>query len=86
MLRDRRSSRVERRRPRSKGWGTPQADGGFFVECPSLPGCLSQGDTRDDALGNTREAMLPALEDLEEMAELIPETLPPIVTEVSINR
>ncbi len=65
---------------------TPQPDGGFFVECPSLPGCYSQGDSRDEALANIREAILLALEDLEEMGEPIPEVSPPMVTQVSIDR
>ena len=31
-----------------------ETDEGFAVFCPSLPGCLSQGDTRDEALENIR--------------------------------
>ena len=30
---------------------------GFVVVCPALPGCVSQGETRDDALDNIREAI-----------------------------
>jgi predicted RNase H-like HicB family nuclease len=36
--------------------------GYYVVECPSLPGCLSQGRTREDALANIREAILLGLE------------------------
>ena len=32
-------------------------DGVWVVECPSIPGCVSQGDTRDEALSNIREAI-----------------------------
>ncbi len=32
-------------------------DGQWVVECPSLPGCISQGATREDALGNIKEAI-----------------------------
>ena len=32
-------------------------DGYFVAECPSLPGCLSQGKTRDEALSNIQEAI-----------------------------
>ena len=30
---------------------------GFVVDCPSLPGCMSQGKTRNEALKNIREAI-----------------------------
>ncbi len=39
-----------------------QPDGGYFVDCPSLPGCHSQGDTRDEAIENIREAIVMVLE------------------------
>lgn len=32
-------------------------DGGWVCEVPSLPGCISQGDTREGALSNAREAI-----------------------------
>lgn len=32
-------------------------DGYWVVECPSLPGCISQGDTRESALASIREAI-----------------------------
>ena len=32
-------------------------DGYWVVECPSLPGCISQGKTRADAITNIREAI-----------------------------
>ena len=32
-------------------------DGVWIVECPSIPGCVSQGDTKDEALSNIREAI-----------------------------
>lgn len=62
----------------------PQPEGGFFVECPSLPGCYSQGETKEEALENIREAIALALEDLTETGGA-PLTLPPpIVTEVRV--
>jgi len=63
-----------------------QPDGGFFIECPSLPGCYSQGDTREAALANIREAILLVLEDLEETGEPVPPSSPPLITEVSVSR
>jgi predicted RNase H-like HicB family nuclease len=32
-------------------------DGYWVAECPSLPGCVSQGETRDAAIANIREAI-----------------------------
>ena len=35
----------------------PGEDGYWVAECPSLPGCVSQGKTREDAAHNIREAI-----------------------------
>ncbi len=35
----------------------PSDEGGFTVTVPSLPGCISEGDSRDEALTNIREAI-----------------------------
>ncbi len=32
-------------------------DGYFVAECPSLPGCISQGKTKEEALANIKEAI-----------------------------
>jgi predicted RNase H-like HicB family nuclease len=37
-------------------------DGVWIVECPSIPGCISQGETRDQAVANIREAIAACLE------------------------
>lgn len=37
-------------------------DGIWVVECPSIPGCLSQGKTREEALENIQEAIALCLE------------------------
>ena len=36
---------------------SPGEDGFIVAECPALPGCMSQGRTRDEALKNIREAL-----------------------------
>jgi predicted RNase H-like HicB family nuclease len=36
-------------------------DGGYSASVPALPGCRSQGDTRDETLANIREAIVEAL-------------------------
>lgn len=50
----------------------PEPDGGFVVSAPALPGCVSQGDTRADALGNIREAIALYLEDCREAGDPVP--------------
>jgi len=32
-------------------------DGAWVAECSSIPGCVSQGTTKEEALGNVREAI-----------------------------
>ena len=34
-----------------------EEDGGFVVSVPALPGCVSQGNSRTEALANIREAI-----------------------------
>ena len=41
-------------------------DGFWVAECPSLPGCISQGETREEAVQNIREAIQLYIETLEE--------------------
>ncbi len=54
-------------------------DGVFIVECPSLPGCVSQGKTREEALENIKDAIRGYLESLAKHGEPIP---PPITEEI----
>nr|VFK21652.1 MAG: Predicted nuclease of the RNAse H fold, HicB family [Candidatus Kentron sp. LPFa] len=35
----------------------PSSEGGYTVFAPVLPGCISEGDTREEALSNIREAI-----------------------------
>jgi len=37
-------------------------DGVWVAECPAIPGCVSQGTTREEALANIREAIAACLE------------------------
>jgi len=62
----------------------PQAEGGCFVQCPTLPGCYSQGETVEESLANIREAIKPTIEDLEASGEMVPEFEAPIVTKVTV--
>ena len=48
-----------------------QDEAGYYVaEVPALPGCLSQGRTREDALANVKEAIAGWLETMEAKTEL----------------
>lgn len=44
----------------------PSEEGGFTVFVPALPGCISQGDSREEALDNIREAIELYLEPVED--------------------
>jgi predicted RNase H-like HicB family nuclease len=54
-------------------------DGVFVAEVPGLPGCISQGQTRSEALRNIQEALEAYLESLKVHDEPIP---PPIEEEI----
>lgn len=54
-------------------------DGVFVAECPSLPGCISQGNTRSEALQNIEDAIRGYLESLRKHNDPIP---PPITEEI----
>lgn len=54
-------------------------DGRFVANCPSLPGCWSQGDTRDEARHNISDAIAAYLVSLRQHDEPIP---PPITEEI----
>jgi predicted RNase H-like HicB family nuclease len=57
----------------------PDEDGIFVAEVPALPGCISQGKTRNEALANIKEAIAAYLESLKKHGEPVP---PPISEEV----
>ena len=47
-------------------------DGVFVAECPTLPGCISQGQTRNEALNNIKDAIAGYLVSLEKHGEAVP--------------
>ena len=49
-----------------------ESDGGYVAVVPALPGCVSQGDTRAEALKDIEEAIELYLEDVREAGEPIP--------------
>jgi predicted RNase H-like HicB family nuclease len=60
----------------------PDEDGVFVAEVPALPGCISQGATRDEAVANVREAIAGYLESLEAHGEPIPPSITEEIVEV----
>lgn len=50
----------------------PGEDGYWVAECPSLPGCISQGKTKDEAITNIREAIRGYISALEEDGLAVP--------------
>lgn len=40
----------------------PQEEGGFTIQCVEIPGAISQGETREEALANIKEAIELVLE------------------------
>lgn len=51
----------------------PGEDGYWVAECPSLPGCVSQGRTREEAATNAREAITEYVTALEDDRLPVPE-------------
>ena len=47
-------------------------EGGYVVMCPSLPGCVSEGDTREVALDNIKDAISGYLETLRRHGQALP--------------
>jgi len=59
-------------------------DGAFVAECPSLPGCVSQGQTRAEALGSIRDAITGYVESLRKHGEPIPPSIDEEVVEIAV--
>jgi predicted RNase H-like HicB family nuclease len=49
-----------------------ESDGGYVAVVPSLPGCVSQGDTREEALKNIEEAAELYIEDVKATGDPLP--------------
>ena len=50
----------------------PGDDGFWVAECPSLPGCISQGETKEEAIVNIREAIQVYIEAMQEDHQTVP--------------
>jgi predicted RNase H-like HicB family nuclease len=61
----------------------PQKEGGFTAICPDLDGCISEGDTLQEALENIKEAIELCLEEKNSMESKSDEL--PLVTYVQVG-
>jgi len=57
-------------------------DGVYVVKCPALPGCISQGENRGEALANIKDAIQGHLESLKKHNEPIPPSIEEELVEV----
>ena len=62
----------------------PDEEGVFVVECPTLPGCVSQGQTREEALSNIKDAIAGYLASLKKHGEPVPLPITEEVVEVVV--
>lgn len=64
---------------------TPAEEGGFVVEVPALPGCVTEGDTVEEAKENVKEAIELYLETLSERGIEAPEDDDPNFFKVKVD-
>ena len=58
-------------------------DGIYVAEAPALPGCISQGNTRSEAIDNVKEAIAGYLESLQAHGQPVPPSISEEVVEVA---
>ena len=65
---------------------TPAEEGGFTVTVPALPGCITEGDTFEEAMRNAREVVELCVEDMLAHGETLPvEAAPAIASTITIS-
>ena len=64
---------------------SPAEEGGFTVTVPSLPGCISEGDSFEEAKANIQEAIELYLEDSEDESEDLSNVRKQFMTPVSVR-
>ena len=60
-------------------------DGGFIAECPAIPGCVSEGDTVEEAIINIRDAIEGCLAVLCEQGQPIPAPADSLLASVEVT-
>ena len=59
----------------------PEEGGGYSIHCPTLPGCVSQGESREEALQNILDAIALILGVMHEDGIATPAETPEVITE-----
>lgn len=59
-------------------------DGVFVAECPSLPGCISQGNTRSEVIENSKDAIKGYIESLRKHGEPVPPSIHEEIIEIQL--
>jgi predicted RNase H-like HicB family nuclease len=62
-----------------------EEDGGYVAECPAIPGCVSEGETVEEALANIKEAIAGCLESLAARQHPLPQDGAVIVATVDVD-
>ena len=62
----------------------PAEEGGYIVSCPQLSGCVTQGETVDEALAMIKDAIQGYIASLQEHGEPIPPSLEERVERVEV--
>ena len=63
----------------------PAPEGGYAVEMPALPGCLTQGDTFEEAEANAREAIQSYLASLAADGEPVPYDTETVLKRITVR-
>ena len=50
----------------------PSSEGGFTAIAPALPGCISEGETKEEALANIQEAVVLYVEPIDDDSDFTP--------------
>ena len=59
-------------------------DGAYVATCPSLPGCVAQGPTRDEARANIQDAIAGYVASLKKHGEAVPPPIEEDVVDVAV--